>query len=254
MAGERNSYRDLIAWGSTLEYETPEISRRAKQLYQRAKTNLSAERGHGITGINGNDRALACLCLCIIKLPNTNTVAERKAIETSLQRTSGVSTKIFSTGLRELPRILGTTTGGRSANASPTRKASPSKAKAVLQGSSRVRDEGGKALVGRKTEGKDRPAGRGTRETLMAAGTSLKRPASSLLADEEEDGVRSSPTAKRRKARLDQEEAPVPVVIVPVAPGSAVRTPRQGDPILPEPSSVRTLRKTPLALPIHAAP
>jgi hypothetical protein len=67
MANERNSLRDLITWGSTLDYEPSEISRRAKVLFQKAKTNLSLERGHGINGINGNDTALACLCLCLVK-------------------------------------------------------------------------------------------------------------------------------------------------------------------------------------------
>lgn len=67
MANERNTYRELVTWGSTLDFEPTEVSRRAKQVFQRAKNKLSLERGHQIVGVNGNDRALACLCLCLVK-------------------------------------------------------------------------------------------------------------------------------------------------------------------------------------------
>ncbi|KAA1074794.1 hypothetical protein PGT21_020786 [Puccinia graminis f. sp. tritici] len=264
MANERNSYRDLITWGSTLDYEPSEISRRAKLLFQKAKTNLSLERGHGIAGINGNDRALACLCLCLVKLSNLTTTADRKALETSLQRTSGVSARIFSGGLRDLPRILEVRSGGTSASASPRRKASPTKGVTLQSSSRKAREEGSAKPVasgsGRKKEG---GVVRSSRETLMAANTPLKRPASALVVDQDEDDdalLRSSPTAKRRSRRTDESSGPPPVLVQPVqtidlSPGSATRTPRPQNlhnPLLLEPTtSVRTIRKTPLALPIH---
>ncbi|KAA1134977.1 hypothetical protein PGTUg99_018872 [Puccinia graminis f. sp. tritici] len=298
MANERNSYRDLITWGSTLDYEPSEISRRAKLLFQKAKTNLSLERGHGIAGINGNDRALACLCLCLVKsghplslsphvlvafialrrqcfsfsygtfekkrLSNVTTTADRKALETSLQRTSGVSARIFSGGLRDLPRILEVRSGGTSASASPRRKASPTKG-VTLQSSSRKAREEGSAKPVASGSGRKKEAGvvRSSRETLMAANTPLKRPASALVVDQDEDDdalLRSSPTAKRRSRRTDESSGPPPVLVQPVqtidlSPGSATRTPRPQNlhnPLLLEPTtSVRTIRKTPLALPIH---
>ncbi|KNZ50549.1 hypothetical protein VP01_435g7 [Puccinia sorghi] len=148
MANERNTYRELVTWGSTLDFEPTEVSRRAKQVFQRAKNKLSLERGHQIVGVNGNDRALACLCLCLVKcallfflfpleLPTATSTADRKAIETSLQRTSGVSARVFSGGLKELPRILedgraATTSTSASTTTTPTRArpgTTPSRAK-----------------------------------------------------------------------------------------------------------------------------
>ncbi|KAA1080814.1 hypothetical protein PGT21_022238 [Puccinia graminis f. sp. tritici] len=205
----------------------------------------------------------------LLRLSNLTTTADRKALETSLQRTSGVSARIFSGGLRDLPRILEVRSGGTSASASPRRKASASKgerAKGVgLPSSSRKAREEGSAKPVASGSGRKKEAGvvRSSRETLMnAANTPLKRPASALVVDQDEDDdalLRSSPTAKRRSRRTDESSAPPPVLVQPVTinvpQGSAARTPRQQNlhnPLLLEPTtSVRTIRKTPLALPIH---
>lgn len=64
----RLSMRETITWGNLLEQETIEIASRAKSYFQKAQTKLSAGSGHAITGISGNDRALASLCICLTKL------------------------------------------------------------------------------------------------------------------------------------------------------------------------------------------
>ncbi|POW09511.1 hypothetical protein PSHT_09098 [Puccinia striiformis] len=234
MASGRDTYRDVITWGSTLDYEPPEISRKAKLLFQRAKTNLSLN--------------VAMYKLTLIKPKNSTTsTSDRKALETSLQRTSGVSPKIFGTGLRELRQILGTT---GVENASPARKSSPSKTKkALMEGSS---TSPAKVGVGaRKKNAVHQSDSSAFRDTLMAATTPLKRPASTLLADDDDedninDPIRSSPTAKRRVRQ--RPNAPTPGIVEEDLSG---RTPRQTDHLSVETSSVQTIRNTPLALPIH---
>ncbi|EFP89762.1 uncharacterized protein PGTG_15418 [Puccinia graminis f. sp. tritici CRL 75-36-700-3] len=260
MANERNSYRDLITWGSTLDYE-PSRSRAGEAAVPEGQDEPVARTRPRDRRDQWQRQGLG---LSLSLSP------DRKALETSLQRTSGVSARIFSGGLRDLPRILEVRSGGTSSSASPRRKASASKgerAKGVgLPSSSRkAREEGSaKPVASGSVRKKEAGVVRSSRETLMnAANTPLKRPASALVVDQDEDDdvlLRSSPTAKRRSRRTDESSGPPPVLVQPVqtidlSPGSATRTPRPQNlhnPLLLEPTtSVRTIRKTPLALPIH---
>lgn len=65
---ERLTARERMTWDNLLDLEPIEISRQAKTLFQKAQSKLSVGSGHHITGISGNDRALACLSLLLVKL------------------------------------------------------------------------------------------------------------------------------------------------------------------------------------------
>ncbi|PLW10434.1 hypothetical protein PCANC_18547 [Puccinia coronata f. sp. avenae] len=186
-----------------------EISRRAKQIYARAKSKLAVERGHGIPGIHGNDRALACLCLCLVKLSNLSSPSERKDIEITLQRTSGVTQRIFTGGLKDLARIL--ETSGHNSNSGKKKKPTTACAGASTSGPSK---EGGSPS--KKKKKKEKTAAENgqqekytgqvgddevqqqeklasdTRTSLLlpasaaAARTPHKRPISAILEEEEE--------------------------------------------------------------------
>ncbi|KAH9817886.1 hypothetical protein DFH28DRAFT_961090 [Melampsora americana] len=101
---ERLTARERMTWDNLLDLEPIEISRQAKTLFQKAQTKLSIGSGHVITGISGNDRALACLCLLLVKSRLSPT--EKKEIETALQRRSGVAPKLFSNAAKQLSSVL----------------------------------------------------------------------------------------------------------------------------------------------------
>lgn len=218
------SFRELLTWGTTLEREPSEISRRAKQIYARAKSKLAVERGHGIPGIHGNDRALACLCLCLVKLSNLSSPSERKDIEITLQRTSGVTQRIFTGGLKDLARIL--ETSGHNSNSGKKKKPATACAGASTSGPSK---EGGSPSKKRKKEKTSAENGQqekytaqvgddevqqqeklpsDTRTSLLlpasaaAARTPHKRPISAILEEEEEqaDDDDDAATPKRKTA------------------------------------------------------
>lgn len=220
----RSSFRDLLTWGTTLDYEPSEISRRAKQIYARAKTKLAVERGHGIPGIHGNDRALACLCLCLVKLSNLSSPSERKNIEITLQRTSGVMPRIFTGGLKDLARIL--ETSGHHSNSGKKKKAATGCAGASTSGASK---EGVSPSKKKKKEKENmaendqqekntgqvddddgevqqqdkHPSDTRTSLLLPAARTPHKRPISAILEEEEEEQAdeegEEAATPKRKK-------------------------------------------------------
>lgn len=241
----RSSSRDLMTWGSTLEFEPEEVSRRAKAIFQRAKSTLSVESGRGIAGISGNDRALACLCLCIVKLP-TLALSDRKALETSLQRTSGVKPRVFSNALKELPLILEIT----SQKPSPYPNHSNTNSQSL-----QTAPVGEKNILKRSpTKAYGHSGDDGQMRSSLIKSSPLKRVASSLP-DSESDECLMTPTNKKRIRTIDVEAQPSSSKISSANSilASNSRTPRSTR--MDELSGIgRTITKTPLNLPIQRPP
>ncbi|MBW0543800.1 hypothetical protein O181_083515 [Austropuccinia psidii MF-1] len=231
----RGSVRDVMTWGSILGLESDDVARRARNTFQRAKQKLSVESGHGIVGINGNDRALACLSLCLVKISAIGS-SERKALETSLQRASGVSPRIFSNAIKTLSSLLGTASGSNS----PV-KSSPARAN--------------KSASIEKSLINDTPTKRkrtiNSLEVSPVKHSALKPSPLKRLAhtaSDSEDEILLSPTGKKRIRTSGPQEW------LAMTEDHNSHTPRAAKLSQSNQNSARTIKKTPLNLPIQRPP
>ncbi|KAI8448354.1 hypothetical protein BY996DRAFT_6490317 [Phakopsora pachyrhizi] len=124
------SARDLMAWGSILDHEPTESANRVKNLFLRARSKISGA-------------SLYLSAFGQVQFKNSRLTLqlgsdEKRRLESSLQRKSGVSPKIFSSGFKDLSIILKV----KGSNSNVASNDSPTKTKSLTPSRSNLSQVG----------------------------------------------------------------------------------------------------------------